>query len=294
MKKNLMLIPAFVLAAVLLLTACNSHSNDPEPDNGKDTTTIPKAGCKLVNQSTNVIASSPQYFQLEYDASGNPAKISYGNNGATKLVETVQPTGMVIKEATQNTIYRSTAYDASYLDKLPKTAVIRSDETARVSVFAYTYDSKNRLATITGGQANSDGVLIEPYPITITFTYNDNNDVTKFTYQTKGEVYQTFTATGFDGHLTPYSRLKNSSFLQYDFYWFSTDLTNPRYVFDHLSAHNVLGFTLQVVGVTSVYTETYNYTYNAEGQPTQRDASLGNVGEAPTKKFFDAWTYECQ
>ncbi|MFT4094055.1 MAG: hypothetical protein QM640_10475 [Niabella sp.] len=265
---------------ILVLPGCNKHNNGSDDDSGNGTTTA--TGCKLVKQSTNVVLTDPQYYTFEYDANGNPSKITLSYNGAVHEVETVHPTQMAFQSYGQTIIY-----DVSYLDQRPTKAVIGNIQQV------YTYDSKGRLATIIP-DAHPKGDIEESKIPRMIFAYDDNNNVIKIAFHTDFEGdYATLVATGYDNHPSSCSGFKNSAFLQYSFFWEGLDPANSRYMFDQLSAHNILGYTLTYNNGYAT-AETFTYTYNDKGLPTQRDAALGKPGETPTKKYYDAWEYDCK
>jgi len=294
MKKLLKL--AAVGCCTLLFLSCGNKQKNPKPNggdsgnnnNGNTTTT-----CRLATQYTNY-NNRPEVFQFDYDANGNPSKITYTNNGTLSVIQTIQPTRISVNAAASNGLNRGITYNVSYLDKKPSSYVINSDATTQLLAGLFTYDAQGRLATVTGGFADNNGKLETETATTVTITYDEKGNAAKLTYQNKDGITHTYTATGFDQHPTPYAGLKNSSFLQYDFYWIGSDLDYPRYVFDHLSAHNVLGYTATSLGTNFIYAETFKYSYNDKGQPTERNASGGEYGQTPTKGYIDSWTYNCQ
>ena len=287
---------------ICVFFACKNKTTDPTPPPVTPPPVIPPpvtppptATCKLVTQSSTENGSTAsQSYKFEYDADGNPSRVSYFTNGGMKLDETVKPTEVNIIETPSNSPYQKTTYDVSYVDKKPKTYVIHAGS-GLVLAGVFTYDSKGRLAAVKGGFASSTGVLDETQATTVALAYDDNDNLTTAVYRGPlGNVLHTYTATGYDTHNTPFSGIKNSVFLQYDFYWFSTDYDKPRHLFDHLSAHNVLGYTHNSGSGSFIEAETFKYTYNDKGQPTQRDASSGEAGQTPTKGYFDAWAYDCK
>ncbi|MFS2188184.1 hypothetical protein ACCC92_16015 [Mucilaginibacter sp. Mucisp84] len=294
MKKLLKLTA--VCCCLWLVLSCGNKPNNPAPNdgnnngnnNGNTTTT-----CRLTTQYTNY-NNRPETFQFEYDANGNPSRLSYTNNGTLSIIQTIQPTQININEAASNALDRGITYNVSYLDKRPSSYVVHSDVSAQLLAGVFTYDGKGRLATVTGGFADKNGVLETETATTVTINYDDNGNAIKLTYQNKDGITHTYTATGFDKNPTPYAGIKNSSFIQYDFYWIGTDLDYPRYVFDHLSAHNVLGYTATSLGTSFIYAENFKYKYNDKGQPTERNATGGEYGQTPTKGYLDSWTYNCQ
>lgn len=247
--------------------------------------TTPPTNCKLLKQSTNVILTNPQYYAFDYDANGNVSKISLSYNGALQMVETVQPTQMIFKDNTSSAVDHAITYNVSYLDKQPANAIITSNASANKIPQAYTYDSKGRMATVLIGETSA---------IKISFTYDSNNNVTSITYHSDSDGdYATFIAKGYDDHPSPYSGLKNSVYLQFTFTWDGVDLVNTRYIFDQLSAHNILGYQASGHGA-SVLSEAFTYTYNDKGLPVQRDAALSNADGVVTKHYYDAWEYDCK
>jgi len=296
MKKTLLTVTISSLSGlfVLVLPGCSKNNNGTDDDSGNGTTT-PTTGCKLIRQSTGDLYSNSQRYTLEYDASGNPSSITIPGN----LTETIQPTKMVFKE-TSGSVNHYISYPGSYLYKQPASAVVGSDNSANIIPLAFTYGANGKIATVKIGEASTSGIMDDSKAITIKITYNDKKDITLITYQSSFDgVYVTMAATGYDDHLTPYSGLKNSVFLQFTFNWADYGLDNPRYIFDQLSTHNILGYTFTYnhggdnsTGYTTE--ETFTYQYNDKGLPAHRDASLGKKGETPTKKYYDEWEYDCK
>jgi hypothetical protein len=289
-------ICAFV-TLICIVTACGKK-NSPAPSNPTTTTPptttppVTTSGCKLTQQGINY-GSSSQLYKLEYDASGNPSKITSYNTGVLAMTENIQPDYLQFIEGGSNALFQGIKFDTHFYDKAPGTYFVNSAETALTSAGRYTYDGKLRLSTIKGGIAEN-GALVDSLATTITFTYDANNNVRDIIYTYRNNVVRTFTAKGYDDHDTPYKNIKNSWFLQYEFIIFSTELDNPRFLFDHLSAHNLLGFVSQEADTPDFsYTETYTYTYNDKGQPSERKVSAGATGQTPDKGFTDSYTYNC-
>ncbi|MFT4202627.1 MAG: hypothetical protein QM610_01820 [Chitinophagaceae bacterium] len=292
MKKMLSTTGILLFFIAALLSGCAKQN-----DGSDDDETTPTTNCKLTGQTTGDLYSNSQHYSLEYDANGNPSKITIPS-GSTQITETIEPTKMVFKE-TSGSVNRYISYPGSYLDKQPASAVVGSDNSANIIPFAFTYESNGKIATVKKGPGNPSGVMDDSQAIVIRITYDDNKDVSTIVYHANylpdvaDRDYATLVATGYDDHPSPYSGLKNGVFLQFTFHWEDTGLDNPRYIFDQLSTHNVLGYTLTYHNSGGI-AETFTYQYNDKGLPIHRDASLGSIGQTPTKKYYDEWEYDCQ
>lgn len=293
-KRQLNLIIKSVTPGLLILllavtfSACKKNTNQA-PENQPSN---PATGCKITQFSTIGIANVRNSYSFEYDASGNISKITQ-LSGALNRTEIVHPDYVQFFEGTSTVEFIGIRYDSKYLEKLPSSFYTTSGTPQVQLAGFYTYDNKSRILTAQGGIAEN-GKPVVATATTITFVYDANNNVTDITYNYQNSFRRSFNATGFDNHVSAYNNVKNSWFLQLDFELFATELDNPRFLFDHLSAHNVLGYVDHENYTTSLFTETYTYTYDDKGRPIERQAAQGYLGGPLQGGNHDSWVYDCK
>lgn len=282
---------SLILLLAVTFSACKKNTNQAptnQPDN-------PAAGCKIMQFSTIGTANIGNAFSFEYDASGNVSKITQhqGGGGAVDRIEIIHPDYVQFFEGTSNVELQGIRYDSKFLEKSPTNFFTTSGYSQLLFAGSYTYDNKSRIASVRGGEAEN-GKIVDATATTIGFVYDANNNVTEINYNDENNFWRSFKATGFDNHVSAYNSFKNSWFLQLDFQLYTSDLNNPRFLFDHLSANNVLGYVVHEYGTSTLFTETYKYAYDDKGRPIGRQVGVGVVGGPITGSNEDSWVYDCK
>jgi hypothetical protein len=242
---------------ILMSSGCNN-------ENELRTDLMP--ACFLLKE--NVLGDS-RHKLFKYN-SGNPTHIADMRQADDTFDVTKVYTGKIIKTNVDKTYptYLSTLiqYDANILSQSPSVAhfsytlkgVTTDDKTLH-----FRYDRNGRMIEFT---RRSKLNAASDFIATIDYDENENVRQLQYTYPAYSETI-TVIASGYDSKFTPYARIRGWKFISSGDIW---NPANPYASLAALSQNNPRGY-VYLVNKKETYAITYQYLYNEQGFPTQRD-----------------------
>ncbi len=277
---------SFVLAAILLLSACKKD----KPADLKPPPVLTLA-CRLTNYSTDEdLGGNGSQFDFSYDSNFLLVQVTaFTLNGNPGVTVKIGPNGVNRDNGSSVTAWQ---YQVNIYKELPSVAsyTLAAGSTPQKNIENYKYDSKKRLQEVDILDATTFDQIK-----TIIFTYDDSSNVTSVSsISGNSSAIDVYKATKYDTHPSAYTNIKGRKFMHW-LDWWGLLSANAKYIFDIMSAQNILEWTH--TGFSSdgqvIQTEKASFVYDAytqTGYPANRTESY-YINDALKATHKDVYSY---
>lgn len=278
--KKIIKIPIYFLVAcgMFLLSNCKKVKDLKPPP------LVIKA-CRITHYITDEdLGGNGSEFAFSYDTAFNLVQVTAFQLGGYPGVKVTIGANGVKRENGLSLVAWN--YNVNIYSQNPSIANYTIIATTTIKLIeSYKYDNKKRLIEIVLSDPNEQG-----YASKTLYTYDDHDNCTNISFINGNTgAIRSYFATKYDDHPSAYTNIPNRNFM----HW--VDASNPKYLFDMMSAHNILEWTHnEYNGAGQVQqTEKGSFVYDSyttEGRPQNRTESYYINGQLKAT-HKDAYSY---